>query len=404
MGTLYKRGKKWHAEYTDWDGRRKQRSTGTANKSDAATILKKWEEDAALRRNGVMVSTELSLEQLIEEYLKYLGNSGDKHLDHTKARLNRIFAPNEWTRPAEINQYKVETTVRNLKVIGKKGEETERKLALRTQNHYLAAAKSFTKWLTIVRRALIVDPLAAVKKPSFENDRKLIRRFLLPEEWKWLAKTDNALLYETAIQTGFRSKELSHIGPENLRDDHIYLPGSATKNKKPAQQYVTAELRARLVDALPFVVPDEERLAVLLRSDLAKARAMYIQSLPGAEDEKIKAAKDFLLPKNAVGHVLDFHGLRHTCGAWLAIAGENIKVIQKVMRHSSISLTLDTYGHLLPGAEQDAVKHFAKIMSVETSQGPGTSSHLPDTDNATDSRGETRSRSGKTAQNTERTE
>ncbi len=42
------------------------------------------------------------------------------------------------------------------------------------------------------------------------------------------------------------------------------------------------------------------------------------------------------------------------------------------MRHSSISLTLDTYGHLLPGAEQDAVQHFARLMSVEMSQAPGT--------------------------------
>ncbi len=91
--------------------------------------------------------------------------------------------------------------------------------------------------------------------------------------------------------------------------------------------------------------------------------------MPGETDEeKQKAAGDFLLPKNSLEHVLDFHALRHTCGAWLAIAGENVKVIQKVMRHSTITLTLDTYGHLLPGAEQDAVKHFAKIMSVDLSQ------------------------------------
>ncbi len=80
---------------------------------------------------------------------------------------------------------------------------------------------------------------------------------------------------------------------------------------------------------MPFVVPDEQRLADLLREDLAIARAEYMKILPGESDEaKAKAAGDFLLPRNSLGHVLDFHGLRHTCGAWLAIAGVNIKVIR----------------------------------------------------------------------------
>ncbi len=293
---------------------------------------------------------DATLEELIKEYLKYLGNTCEKHQHHTTSRLDRIFKPNGWTKAQQINQLQVETTVRGLKKISKKtGKETEVKLALRTQNHYLACAKSFTKWLTNVRKVLMRDPLAAVRKPSFERDRKLIRRFLLPDEWQWLAKSENAVLYETAIQTGFRSKELAHIGPENLQADHIYLPASATKNRQPAKQYITAQLRAKLEDSVPFAVPDEQRLAELLRSDLAKARTEYLKSLPGETDEeKQKAAGDFLLPKNSLEHVLDFHALRHTCGAWLAIAGENVKVIQKVMRHSTITLTLDTYGHLLP--------------------------------------------------------
>ena len=47
--------------------------------------------------------------------------------------------------------------------------------------------------------------------------------------------------------------------------------------------------------------------------------------------------------------VLVFHSLRHTCGTWLALAGEAPKTIQEVMRHKDITLTMDTYGHLFPG-------------------------------------------------------
>jgi integrase len=45
---------------------------------------------------------------------------------------------------------------------------------------------------------------------------------------------------------------------------------------------------------------------------------------------------------------LDFHALRQTCGAWLAQTGVHPKAIQAVMRHSSITLTMDQYGHLFP--------------------------------------------------------
>src|SRR5690606_33012253 len=121
------------------------------------------------------------------------------------------------------------------------------------------------------------------------------------------------------------------------------------------KQYITQGLVARLKDNLPLRIPAPQRLAELLRSDLAIAR-WYA----GNEGKEISA--DFLRPVDGRGDVLDFHALRHTCGAWLAIAGVHPKIIQAVMRHSTISLTLDTYGHLMPGAERDAVSHFGKLL------------------------------------------
>jgi integrase len=42
-----------------------------------------------------------------------------------------------------------------------------------------------------------------------------------------------------------------------------------------------------------------------------------------------------------------FHDLRHTFAAIMIAMGENIKFIQKQLGHASITVTLDTYGHLL---------------------------------------------------------
>jgi len=58
----------------------------------------------------------------------------------------------------------------------------------------------------------------------------------------------------------------------------------------------------------------------------------------------------------------DFHSLRHTCGAWLAMAGQHPKTIQSVMRHSTITLTMNNYGHLFPGSDVLAIAKLAAVM------------------------------------------
>lgn len=365
MGSLYRRTPKgkYYGEFTTADGRRVRKSTGTTVKQDAARILAKWEADANDLKHGLLPTVTKSLAALLDEYLDYIGNTGQGHRDKTASRIQRLIDANGWTKVVEINQYQVETTVRSLR-----DAKTNEKLSLRTQSHYLTSVKSFTAWLANVRNALPRDPLRAVRKPNFAADRKLIRRFLLPEEWTWLSQTDNSVLYQTAIETGFRANEIRNICREHVRMNHIYLPAPATKNRLPAKQYITEGLKRKLEDIdLPFNVPNEDRLAELLRADLEVAREQYVKSV------KAPAKPDpFLLkPVDNLGHVLDFHALRHTCGAWLAISNVNPKIIQSVMRHSTITLTLDTYGHLMPGAEQDAVQHFARIMAVDLCQGTG---------------------------------
>lgn len=50
-----------------------------------------------------------------------------------------------------------------------------------------------------------------------------------------------------------------------------------------------------------------------------------------------------------------FHDLRHSAATILLSMGVNIKVIQEMLGHSDISITLRVYGHLLPSMQQEAV-------------------------------------------------
>ena len=49
-----------------------------------------------------------------------------------------------------------------------------------------------------------------------------------------------------------------------------------------------------------------------------------------------------------------FHDLRHTCASLLIAQGESPKYIQRQLRHASVQMTFDTYGHLFPEMGREA--------------------------------------------------
>jgi integrase len=50
-----------------------------------------------------------------------------------------------------------------------------------------------------------------------------------------------------------------------------------------------------------------------------------------------------------------FHDLRHTYASLLLQQGESVVYVKDQLGHSSIQITVDTYGHLIPGANKSAV-------------------------------------------------
>ena len=127
------------------------------------------------------------------------------------------------------------------------------------------------------------------------------------------------------------------------------------------------DLKAHIATKTPtapiFKLPHESNLARMLRDDLAEARKAWTKEAKDAPDEyALREESDFLADVNHEGEVTDFHSLRHTCGAWLAMTGAHPKVVQQVMRHQSITLTMDTYGHLFPGQEADAVGRMREML------------------------------------------
>ena len=70
-----------------------------------------------------------------------------------------------------------------------------------------------------------------------------------------------------------------------------------------------------------------------------------------------KALKEAGLPR------IRIHDLRHTAATQLLERGVHPKVVQEMLGHSTITLTLDTYSHVIPGLHAEAAREMQKLFA-----------------------------------------
>jgi integrase len=236
-----------------------------------------------------------------------------------------------------------------------------RGLGIKMTNMYIASLKHFSRWLARkINRELKLknphhrhrwpDPLADLERLNAKVDVRHQRRPLMPEDfdhfialaqagktYRGLAGEDRAMLYTTAIYTGFRASELASLTPASFDLDAepptVTVSAAYSKHRREDVQPLrrdVAELLRPYLAGRPRNAPVwpgkwPKAGAVILRRDLAAAGIPY-------EDEH--------------GEVIEFHGLRHTFISALGRAGVRPKVEQELARHSGIVLTQDYYTHL----------------------------------------------------------
>lgn len=79
------------------------------------------------------------------------------------------------------------------------------------------------------------------------------------------------------------------------------------------------------------------------------------------DDRNVRRAFKELL-KGAQLPRIRIHDLRHTCATLLLAQDVHPKVVQEILGHSQISLTLDTYSHVLPHVGRDAAQQMHNLL------------------------------------------
>jgi integrase len=67
--------------------------------------------------------------------------------------------------------------------------------------------------------------------------------------------------------------------------------------------------------------------------------------------------------ENAKLPSIRIHDLRHTCASLLLVQGVHPRVVMETLGHSQISLTLDTYSHVLPALQHEAARQIDILLT-----------------------------------------
>jgi len=162
------------------------------------------------------------------------------------------------------------------------------------------------------------------------------------------------VLVLTAVYTGLRFGELA-----GLRTDKVDLMRRAV-----TVAATLSEVRGDVSLTEPKTPRSKRRVAISpnLTDELAAHIAEYgsdgwvFPAASGGPMRRTNFRRRVWLPATVAADLegLRFHDLRHTHAAVLIAQGEHPKVIADRLGHSSIRVTMDTYGHLMPGLDADA--------------------------------------------------
>lgn len=123
-----------------------------------------------------------------------------------------------------------------------------------------------------------------------------------------------------------------------------------TKTKK-SQRYIPINLKIRRLL--------ENKHAVITNDD------SFIFSRPDGQPIYPEVIYDYIkrTGKKIGIPSITVHMLRHTVASLLLQAGEHPKIVQELLGHSSVSITLDIYSHSIPGQKEQAINKISSIIS-----------------------------------------
>ena len=218
------------------------------------------------------------------------------------------------------------------------------------------------KWQLLAR-----NPLQAVEPPR--PQRQEMRALDEEETASLLSLVAESRLYipvMLAVTTGLRRGEILGLRWRNvdLTSGTITVVQSLEQTKEGLRFKSPKTHRSRRSIAIPAITVEalrsyrvkqaEERLALGPAYDDNDLACPRPGGGPWPPDEFSTSFSAFV--RRSGVRRFRFHDLRHSHATHLLRVGVHPKVVSERLGHSTVGITLDTYSHVLPGMQEDAVR------------------------------------------------
>ena len=192
---------------------------------------------------------------------------------------------------------------------------------------FLEAAEEdrwYPLWTLLLSGGLRPSEALGLKWEDFDGTRVVVRRTLVRQKGG-----------------GWRLEEPKTTGSRRA----VPLPGFALEAlREHKRQQATARLAAG---------PAWEDHSLIFAGDTGQP--LFLRNLAQRHFEKIlETAK---LP------TMRLYDLRHSAATLRLANGEHPKVVAELLGHASVTLTLDTYSHVLPGMQEQATERLDKLLT-----------------------------------------
>lgn len=239
-----------------------------------------------------------------------------------------------------------------------------------------SALKQAVKWLMLAQ-----NPAALVELPK--SSRKEMQALSVDEAARFLMAASEDrwhILFALALTTGMRPEEYLALQWKDVDLDKgiATVQRALVWNRKGGGWTFTAPKTSRSRRNIPLPASISRALIIHKRQQ-AEARLKL-----GADYENndlVFASREGtplmlrnilrrhfkpILERAKLPPSIRLHDLRHSCATLLLAANEHPKVVSERLGHASITLTLDTYSHVLPSMQQAASEKLEKILFEKT--------------------------------------
>ncbi|MFZ2633030.1 MAG: tyrosine-type recombinase/integrase [Desulfosalsimonadaceae bacterium] len=209
------------------------------------------------------------------------------------------------------------------------------------------------------------NPLRDAERPRNQGDeKKEIINILSPDEIKAFLDAVKGQKYRTffklAIMSGAREGELIGLKWSDVDWQNNQIHIQRTFNNQKMYDVKTRNSNRR-IDFGPSMMADLKRWKIACPPNTLNLIFPNAAGQP-MNHSNMTARHFFPALKRAGVKRIRFHDLRHTKVSLMLDQGENIKYIQSQMGHSSPTVTLNVYSHLMKPVNSEAAERFEKMI------------------------------------------